>query len=60
MAVPGPPRIVTTPAPPDTRQDRPAAGEKMSIPVRARSFESAQCIWSRAARHAKVGRGLGR
>ena len=27
---------------------------KLSIPVRAHSFESAQCIWSRAAKHAKV------
>ena len=41
------PRIITTPPAPE--------GEtKMSLPVRAHSFESAQCIWSRAAKHAKV------
>ena len=34
--------------------DSGGSGGKLSIPVRAHSFESAQCIWSRAAKHAKV------
>jgi len=42
------PRIITTPAPGGEKS------EKMSIPVRAHSFESAHCIWSRAAKHSKV------
>ena len=45
----GAPKIITTPAPGGDK------GDKMnSIPVRAHSFESAQCIWSRAAKHSKV------
>ena len=43
------PRIITTPAPGGEKS------EKMSIPVRAHSFESAHCIWSRAAKHSKAG-----
>ena len=42
------PKIITTPAPGGEKN------EKLSIPVRAHSFESAHCIWSRAAKHAKV------
>jgi len=42
------PKIITTPAP---AQDRP---DKSGVAVRAHSFESAHCIWSRAAKHAKV------
>lgn len=51
MAAPDTPDIVITP---------PSLGEasggtaKLSLPTRAHSFESAQCIWSRAAKHAKV------
>ena len=48
------PRIITTPPAPSPA----AEGEtRSSLPVRAHSFESArsaQCIWSRAAKHAKV------
>ena len=51
MAAPDTPDIVITP--PD-RQEAEARGGKLSLPVRAHSFESAQCIWSRAAKHAKV------
>ena len=56
MAAPDTPDIVITPPSlgagggVDTRDQ----GTKLSLPVRAHSFESAQCIWSRAAKHAKV------
>ena len=49
------PNIIITPPQAVGGGDSSDSGSgKLSIPVRAHSFESAQCIWSRAAKHAKV------
>ena len=51
------PNIVITPPKADAKAEEggsQGAGSKLSVPMRAHSFESAQCIWSRAAKHAKV------
>ena len=48
----GPNIIITPPKGEDSSSS--SSGGKLSVPVRAHSFESAQCIWSRAAKHAKV------
>ena len=52
MAAPDTPDIVITP--PSLGGGDTSGPPKLSLPVRAHSFESAQCIWSRAAKHAKV------
>ena len=52
MAAPDTPDIVITP--PSLGGGDTSGPTKLSLPVRAHSFESAQCIWSRAAKHAKV------
>ena len=53
MAAPDTPDIVITPPSLGAGTEDKGA-TKLSLPVRAHSFESAQCIWSRAAKHAKV------
>ena len=48
------PPVVKVSAPAGDSDTGDVVNGKLSIPVRAHSFESAQCIWSRAAKHAKV------